>query len=244
MRNNFSVINVYESKTVKSKVVTQLLYGDTFKIIEKSGLWIKIKNKQDNYKGFIKNKKFPPNHLNTHKVFKLYSNLYAKPNNKNIIKKKLSFGSKIKVLEKKGSFYKFDNLWVKKKDLKKINFCTKDPFHYIKKFVNVKYTWGGKHYNGVDCSGLIQLFMNFNNKFCPRDSSDQKKYFKYKIKLKNIKRNDLLFWPGHVALVISKTKLIHAYAPLSKVATMPIKYSINKILKTANLKVSGSRRIC
>ena len=104
-----------------------------------------------NYKGYIKYKKFPQNQKNTHKIFSLYANVYAKPNNKNKINKKLSFGSKIKVIKKRGNFFKFDNFWIKKRDIKKINFKTKDTFKNIDKFINVKYKWGGKHFGGVDC---------------------------------------------------------------------------------------------
>ena len=243
MRSNLSVINVYNKKNIKSKVVTQLLYGDIFKKLGQSGSWIKIKNNSDNYKGYIKNKKFPSNHKNTHKICVLQSNLYSKPNDKNKIPKKLSFGSKIKVTNKKGKFYKFDNLWIKKKDLKKINFETKDNFKNINKFVNVKYKWGGKHFTGIDCSGLIQLFLNFNNKFCPRDTKDQIKYFKKKIQLKKIKKNDLIFWKGHVGIVASKNRIIHAYGPLKKVTSAPLQKTLNDIYKTANLKVIGIRRI-
>ena len=240
MISKLPVLNVYKKKT---KVVTQLLYGDTFKQLRGKNSWIKIKNNLDNYIGYIKNAKFSKNHKNTHKVSVLYSNLYLKANNKNKIKKKLSFGSKIKVTNKKGDFYKFDNLWIKKKDLKKINFKTKDNFRNINKFINVKYKWGGKHFSGVDCSGLIQLFLNFNNKFCPRDTKDQEKYFKRKIKLKNIKKNDMIFWKGHVAIALSKNKLIHAYGPMKKVVTMNIKETIKRIDKTANLRVTSIRRI-
>ena len=56
MKNNNTVINVYKIKSTKSEVVTQLLYGDTFKKIKKNGSWIKIKNDVDNYKGYIKKK--------------------------------------------------------------------------------------------------------------------------------------------------------------------------------------------
>ena len=114
MRSNLSFINVYEKNSSKSKVATQLLYGDTFKKIKKSGSWIKIKNDLDGYTGYIKNKNFPKNCKNTHKVFALSSDLYSKPNPRYKIKKKLSFGSKIKVTKKNKNFYKFDNLWIKK----------------------------------------------------------------------------------------------------------------------------------
>jgi len=237
------VLNVYKKKTKKSKVVTQLLYGDTFKKLEQKSSWIKIKNDLDNYIGYIKSEKFSQNHKNTHKVSVLCSNLYLKPNNKNKIRKKLSFGSKIKVTNKKRNFYKFDNFWIKKKDLKKISFKTKNSFKNINKFINVKYKWGGKHFSGVDCSGLIQLFLNFNNKFCPRDTKDQIKYFKKKIEMQNIMKNDLIFWRGHVAIILSKKKLIHAYGPSKKVLIMSTNYTIKRIEKTTNLKVIGIRRI-
>ncbi|MDC0059823.1 SH3 domain-containing protein, partial [Pelagibacteraceae bacterium] len=58
MRNNLPVLNVYKKKTKKSAVVTQLLYGDTFKKLGQYGSWIKIKNDSDKYKGYIVKKKF------------------------------------------------------------------------------------------------------------------------------------------------------------------------------------------
>tara|TARA_B100000029_G_scaffold388673_1_gene384926 strand:+ start:3693 stop:4427 length:735 start_codon:yes stop_codon:yes gene_type:complete len=243
VRSNQSFINVYKKKSLKSEVVTQLLYGETFKKIKKSGSWLKIKCELDNYKGFIKERNYPLNQKNTHKVFNLHAKLYSKPNTKNKIRKKLSFGSKIKVIEKKANFYKFDNLWISKNDLKDINYKTRDIFQYIKKFVNTKYKWGGKHFKGVDCSGLIQLCFNFNNKFCPRDAKDQIRYFKKNIKLKSIKKNCLIFWKGHVALTISRKKLIHAYGPEKKTILMPINKTIDRINRTAKLKVIGIKKI-
>jgi len=61
--------------------------------------------------------------------------------------------------------------------------------------------------------------------------------------LKNIRKNDLIFWKGHVAIAISKSRLIHAYGPFKKVVVMPIKKTIDRIYETAKLKVIGIRRI-
>ena len=91
--------------------------------------------------------------------------------------------------------------------------------------------------------GLIQVFINFNNKFCPRDTGDQKKYFKKSVKFKNIKKNDIIFWKGHVAVSLSKNKLIHAYGPMKKTVVMNTDKTIKRIDKTANLKVTGIKRI-
>jgi len=188
VRSSNSAINVHKKNNIKSEVVTQLLYGDTFKKLKKKGVWIKIRNNKDNYKGFIKNKNFKSNQKNTHKICNLFAALYSKPYSKYKIKNKLSFESKIKVSEKKGGFYKFDHLWIKKRDLKKINVVTKDNFHNIKKFVNVKYKWGGKSYQGIDCSALVQLCFTFNNQYFPRDSKDQFKYLNKTSKRKNVKK--------------------------------------------------------
>ena len=244
MRSDLSVINVYKKKSTKSKLLsTQLLYGDSFNIIKKTRSWIKIKNNLDGYKGFIKKRKFPTNKKITHKVYNISADLYRKPNSKFKVNKKISFGSKINITKKKNKFYKFDNFWIKKEDLKKINYKTKNIFKDLDKFLGTKYVWGGKHFSGVDCSGLVQLFINFNNKYCPRDTKDQIKYFKKKIKLKIIRKNDLIFWRGHVAIAISNQRLIHAYGPLKSTVIMPIKSTIDRINKTANLKVIGIRRI-
>jgi len=243
MRNNLSVLNIYKKKSTNSKIVTQLLFGENFKKIKKYKSWIKIKNNEDNYEGYIKNKKFPLDLKNTHKVSSLCSNIYSKPNNKNRVKMKLSFGSKIKVLKKSGNYYKFEKYWIKRNCVKKISFKSKNIFHEVTKFKNIKYKWGGKSFRGIDCSALVQLFFNFNNKFCPRDTEDQIKYFKKKISLKNVAKNDLIFWKGHVALAISKKNLIHAYGPLKKVVIMPIIKTITRIHQTADLKVIGVRRI-
>jgi len=242
VRNNISFLNIYKKKNLKSEVVSQILYGETFKILKQSNSWLKIKNNLDNYEGFIKKRKYPSDCKNTHKVFVLYSDIYSKPKNSAILNKKLSFLSKLNITKKENGFCKFDNFWIKEKSLKKINYTNKNLFLDIKKFINVIYKWGGRHYSGVDCSGLIQLFFNYNNKFCPRDAKDQIKYFKKKILLKNIKKNDLIFWKGHVALIISKNKLLHAYGPLKRVVIMPIKKTIDIIYKTANLKVISIKR--
>ena len=53
----------------------------------------------------------------------------------------------------------------------------------------------------------------------------------------------MIFWKGHVALALSKNKLIHAYGPMKKVIIMDIKKTIDRIKKTANLKVTSIRRI-
>ena len=115
MRSDLPLINVYKKKKITSKIVTQLIYGDTFKILKKSGSWIKIKNDFDYYKGFIKNRKFPQNRKNNFKVCNLSANLYTQPNVSSKIENKLTFGSRIKITRKKIIFTNLIIYGLKKK---------------------------------------------------------------------------------------------------------------------------------
>ena len=241
--NNLPIINLYKKKNLKSKIDTQLLYGDNFKIKKKLKNFSKIKIKKDGYIGFIKNKNFSDPIKSNFKVSVLKARLYNKASFKNKLKKFLPYDSRIKIFKRFGKFSKFDKYWIKSSDILKINIKNKNIFKDIKIFKNTRYLWGGKSYKGIDCSALVQVCLNQNNKFCPRDSKDQEKYFKKRINIKNIKKNDIIFWKGHVAVALSKNKLIHAYGPLKKVVVMDIKKTINRIKRTANLDVTSVRRI-
>jgi gamma-D-glutamyl-L-lysine dipeptidyl-peptidase len=239
--NNFSVINVHKRPSVKSEMVTQMIYGDSFSIYKRSKKWLKIKIKEDNYKGYIRNNKYSKYLKPTHKVNTLKAKIFKLPNK--IKKKEISFGSKIKVIDTNSRFLKFANGWIKKNDVKPISYTEKNPFRKITSFKNIKYKWGGKSFKGIDCSALVQVFLNFNNKFCPRDAKDQVKYFKKNIKLKKIKKNDIIYWKGHVAIALSNKKLIHAYGPMKKTVVMGIDQTIKLIERTAKLKVIGIKRL-
>ena len=69
------------------------------------------------------------------------------------------------------------------------------------------------------------------------------KYFKKNVKFKNLKKNDIIYWKGHVAIALSNKKLIHAYGPMKKTVVMGIKQTIKRIEKSAKLKVIGIKRL-
>ena len=242
LTNNLIYTNLYKKPSIKSEIVTQMLYGESFSITRRSRKWLKIKIKEDGYKGYIKSQKFNKFIKPTHKVKVLKSKVFKFPN-KNRKISEISFGSKIKVLENKKKFFRFSKGWIYKNDLKPINYKEKKPFKNISIFKNIKYKWGGKSFKGIDCSALIQIFLNFNNKFCPRDAKDQVKFFKKNVKLNKIKKNDIIYWKGHVAVALSNKKLIHAYGPRKKTVVMGINQTIKKIEQTAKLQVIGIKRL-
>jgi len=233
-------INLYVSPSRNSKIGSQILYGEKFKIIKKEKNFIKIRTKYDNYIGYIKTKNYSQKFTATHKVKVLKSRIFKYPKNLNIFKSEnfLSFSSKIQILKKKNNFVMIDkNKWLFAKDIAQIDKKEKNFIKILKLFLNCKYKWGGKTYKGIDCSALIQIFYKFNNKFFPRDTVDQIKYGKGNFAKKKYKSGDIIYWSGHVAICINTKLLIHAYGPKKKVIIMPIKKTIKLIKDKANLEV-------
>ena len=244
MKNNFiynyEFSNIYERPNDNSNVSTQILFGESFSILKKSKNFYKIKINTDNYVGFIKKLKLFNKYRTSHKIYVLKSKIYklSKENKFNYTGKDLPFASKIQILNRYKSYLMFKkNFWIKKDDVKPINHKIKNFIYIVNLFRNVKYKWGGKTFKGIDCSGLVQIIYNYNNKFFPRDTVDQikfKKGLKYK---KKFKKGDIIFWKGHVGICLNSTKFIHAYGPRKKVLIMPINQTIKLIEKTAGLKV-------
>ena len=246
MKNNLFCksphINLYTKPSYKSKISSQIIYGEKFKILSKNKKWIKIKTLFDNYVGYIENKKYTDTYKATHKVYDLKANIFKKPNNKT--KNFLPFGSIISAINENKKFFKFEkNKWLKKKNIKKINHKEKNFIKILKLFLKTKYVWGGKTYKGIDCSALLQLFYYYNNSFYPRDTKDQINYSKKNLNKRKFKKGDVIFWKGHVAMCLNSKQLIHAYGPEKKVIIMPIIKTINRIQKTAKLKVKKISRI-
>ena len=246
MQSNFYFIgsfsNIYKKPSKKSEVTSQIIYGEKFKILSKNKNWIKIKTSFDNYKGFIRNSKYIEKFSPNYKVSSLKAKIFKKPGVGT--NSWLPLASKLSVFEQKSNYVKIEkNKWIKKKDIKKLNLRDKNFIKIFKKFLNVKYVWGGKTFKGIDCSALLQIFFCYNNSFYPRDTKDQIKYAKKNSKKRKFKKGDIIFWKGHVAMCLNSKKLIHAYGPEKKVVIMPIIETINRIQKTAKLKVKKISRV-
>ena len=239
-------MNLYEKPSNKSKISSQIIYGEKFKILSKKKGWLKIKTAFDKYIGYTKNIKYSNKFSPTHKISVQKTNIFSFPKNSNEYKqrKKLPFASRIEILKKHKNFIMFEkNKWIYSKDIKKNNFKEKKFIKILNLFINCKYKWGGKTFDGIDCSALVQMYYLYNNKYFPRDTKDQIKIEKGQKNSNNLKKGNIIYWKGHVAVCINSKKLIHAYGPRKKVLTMNIKNTIKIIEKTANLKVKKITKI-
>ena len=241
MKNNFfnkSVANIYFKPSSNSEVVSQILYGEKFRILLKRKEYLKIKTHYDNYIGYIKKDKFLKNFKPSYKISKIKSRIFFKRDKRFLSSNHyLYYGSGVCKRNENKKYIEFEkNKWIKKSDIKNIDHHEKNYIKIFKFFLNTKYLWGGKTCDGIDCSALIQIYFYYNRIFFPRDTKDQIRFCKRK-RSKNRLKGDIVFWKGHVGICLNKSRFIHAYGPKKKVIIMPTGQTIKLIDKTANLKV-------
>ena len=197
----------------------------------------------DSYEGWTKKKKIGPLKNNTHRVLSIRTFIYEFPNIKSYCLTYLPIASKIKVIESTSNWSKIslgDEInvlegFILNIDIVKINHKVDDWVKTAESFINIPYRWGGRNSIGIDCSALIQLSLETIGFMAPRDTHLQ-------INMSSNINNDLMklcrgviiFWSGHVGVMVDEKNILHSNAYHMKVIIEPL-----KVVKERQMKEIG-----
>lgn len=222
----------------------QLLMGDAVAVLERRGGHVFLQAAKDGYCGYVAEAALGPAIAATHWVAAPASHLYPVADMKRHETAALSFGTRLRVVAETPRFFQTsDGLFVPRPHLRPIGDKFDDPAEIALMFVGTPYLWGGNSRAGIDCSGLVQASLLACGIACPGDS-DQQQVIGHPVGgLADLRRGDLLFWKGHVAMALDGTRMIHANAFRMAVTVEDITEAIARIEAQGDGPPTGLRRV-
>ena len=201
-----------------AELATEALKGERAMIYDRNGEgWAWGQLDSDGYVGWLPDRALArPGARPTHRITGLRTFAFPGPSIKLPPAEVLVMGSMITVIREEGSFVVTREGWyLPRQHVGLIDSRVPDFVAVAEQFVGTPYLWGGKSSFGVDCSGLVQVSLNAAGTGCPRDSDMQQDGLGRALdqsEAKKLKRGDLIFWKGHVAIVRDANTIVHANA--------------------------------
>lgn len=191
----------------------QLAYGERFCLIDKAdghGFGFALKDGYCGWLALAHLKSATPQRPKTHWVCALASHLYPTADLRAPPRHQLPFGAQLAVDGQENGFARTDQGYIPVPHLRARANAFADPVSVAEIFLGVPYLWGGNSAAGIDCSGLVQGALLACGIAAPADSDLQQSLGAQLPDNAALQRGDLLFWRGHVALVVDPQRLIHA----------------------------------
>ena len=250
------IASLYSEPSACVSKDTELLFGHNFKIYEiKNGFAygqaasLNRNSLYPGYVGFI-----PENDLGTfttqanYIVTALSAPVFDFANIKSPINKTLSMGSLIYSKHTLDDFIKTErDDYIHRAHVMKISDAPKisDFITVAEKHLGLPYIWGGISTVGLDCSGLVLSSLRAVGSDSPRDTDmmEEKLGSFLSISKNNYSRGDLVFWKGHVGIMVSKTDIIHANAFHMSVIVEPLSVVIDRSLERGGGEITSVKRL-
>lgn len=215
---HLSVIPVRKAPDHKSEMVSQLIFGETFLIVDIHDIWVKIESTHDKYKGWIHFLQFLEITedeyfaiTSSHKIIikNNLSKIYNKTDNYfiNLPAGSIIYGSNFSVGNKT---YIFDLNTISENEYD--NSLTQNA----QTFLGSPYLWGGRTLYGIDCSGFTQILYRIEGINIPRDAYQQASLGETIAFIDQAVEGDLLFFGNeentitHVGIYLGNREIIHA----------------------------------
>ena len=215
------VASIHKEPKPDAMQISQALFGEACDVFEKRDGWAWVKLKRDGYVGYVQEQNLGAPATPTHFVSNISTILFASADIKSQPAQQLYLHSEVTVSHLQTVYACLATGGaVHASHLSALGQNESDFVAVAERFLNVPYYWGGKTDAGLDCSGLVQIALQAAGVEAPRDSDMQEQSLGVTVaNQSDLKRGDLVFWPNHVGIMQSATRIIHANGHQMKVTS-------------------------
>ena len=230
-------------------VDTQAIFGEGVRVYDEHGGWAWVQLREDGYVGYLPSAALgEPGPEPTHRVAALRTFVYPGPSLKLPFVSYLTLNSRVAVAEREGDYARLaSGGWVYAPHLSHLDAHETDHVSVAERFLHTPYLWGGRTSLGIDCSGLVQTALAACGVRAPRDSDMQERQLGSPVEttpdLAGLRRGDLVFWKGHVGLMMDAVNFIHATGHSMTVMIEPIAVAEERICRTSYGPITSIRRL-
>jgi cell wall-associated NlpC family hydrolase len=223
----------------------QLLFGERFEALTRQDGFVFGQARRDGYVGWAPREALAPlGPPPTHWVRALRTYVFPAASIKAPPVLCLSTNALIAVEAVEGRFAKLaEGGWVPAGHVAALGEVEHDPAAVALRYLGAPYLWGGRDSVGLDCSGLMQQALYACGMAGPRDSDMQASLGIAIDRRDQLGRNDLVFWRGHVGLMLDADRLIHANAHHMAVVIEPLAEAIPRIIAAGFGEPTAFRRL-